>query len=61
MTVTGYTMLRLTAIALQVLASRPGRSARPAQTYLAAVTHGAAARWIVLFLWARTGWRFFVR
>lgn len=63
-TITGYTVLGLTAIALQVLAIRPGRSGarlRPAQTYLAAVMHSAVDRWIVLVLWAWTGWHFFVR
>lgn len=63
-TITGYTVLGLTAVALQVLALRPRRSGArlgPAQTYLAAVMRSAAGRWIVLVLWAWTGWHLFVR
>ena len=63
-TTAGYVVLALTALTLQVLATRSGPSGsrlRPAQTYLAAVMRGTPGRWIVLVLWCWVGWHFFVR
>jgi hypothetical protein len=63
-TITGYAVLGLAAVALQVLAmrSRASGSRLPtAQSYLAAVMRGPVGRWTVLALWVWTGWHFFVR